>query len=118
MGTNVWPYLIFGAILMAIAVAMFLPEFLQHRRRKKNMSNGCVTIGPECFSTLDRKVICWRGVNYYKACDVLVEEHKDGSTSHCVKRVGHPSNTHEDYDGRVFIEFTVDQTEDSQEEDR
>ncbi len=61
-----------------------------------------LTIGPECFT--DGLVISYKGDNYYKACDVYVKEHDDGGISYCVKRVDHPGNTHESYDGEIRTE--------------
>lgn len=61
-----------------------------------------ITIGPECFADKDAKVICWKGDNYYKACDTPVTRSLDGIT-HCVKPSGHPSLAHEDYLGQVKV---------------
>lgn len=64
------------------------------------MSDGEITIiGPECFASTDDTVISWKGVNYYQACDELVVAGPKGSSTHCVKRVDHPGDIHEDYDG-------------------
>lgn len=64
------------------------------------MSEGDITvIGPECFASVDDKVISWKGANFYKACDELVMENPLGGATHCVKRVDHPGDIHEDYDG-------------------
>jgi hypothetical protein len=57
-----------------------------------------IDIGPQCFAGKDKLVISWEGENYYRACSKLVKERLDGSSTHCVKRVGHP-NACEDYDG-------------------
>lgn len=59
-------------------------------------------LGPECFT--DGDVISYKGENYYRACNVFVADLEDGGQSHCVKRVGHPSKQHEDYDGRTLDE--------------
>lgn len=58
-----------------------------------------ITIGDECFT--NGEVISYKGENYYKACDTPVKNNEDGSTSHCVRRVGHPGLLHEAYDGSV-----------------
>jgi hypothetical protein len=61
---------------------------------------GFPQIGPECFANPEETVISWKGANYYKACDAFVSDLEDGGQSHCVKREGHPSSIHEDFDGR------------------
>lgn len=58
-----------------------------------------VDLGPECFADVDAHVISWKGENYYKSCDEPVVTQPDGSGSHCVKRIDHPGDIHEDYDG-------------------
>ncbi len=60
-----------------------------------------VDIGPECFTDLDAKVISYKGENYYLACDKVVTNRPEGGQSFCVKRVGHPSREHEDWDGNT-----------------
>ena len=50
----------------------------------------------------DGEVINYEGENYYRACNAFVRHKPDGSTTFCVKRVGHDSakySPHEDYDG-------------------
>lgn len=62
-----------------------------------------IDIGPECFSDSDRTVISWKGENFYRACDAVVVAHKlEGGSTHCVQRVGHPDNIHQDFDGTVI----------------
>lgn len=56
-------------------------------------------LGPEMFCSDDEKTINWKGDNYYKACGKPVAEYSDGSKSHCVKRLDHPSVFCEDYKG-------------------
>lgn len=51
------------------------------------------------FASADETVVSWKGENYYKACDQPVVTNPDGSGTHCVKRVDHPGDIHEDYDG-------------------
>lgn len=63
-------------------------------------SDYITVLGPELFINGD--VISYKGENYYRACDYPVAEF-DGSVSHCVKRVNHPSHIHEDYDGRKKV---------------
>ena len=63
-----------------------------------------IDIAPECFADKDLTVISYKGENFYRACNALVKRHADGSSLHCVKRVGHPSVTHESYDGHVTSE--------------
>lgn len=53
-------------------------------------------------------VISYKGENYYRACGVHVFDLDNGGKTSCVKRVGHPGNTHEDYEGRT-IDFTEDE---------
>lgn len=62
------------------------------------MSDDYTVLGPELFTNGD--VISYKGENYYRACDYPVAQ-VGGSQTHCVKRVGHPSHIHEDYDGRI-----------------
>lgn len=50
------------------------------------------------FSNADKSVISWEGSNYYRACDEPVVVSESG-ISGCVKRVDHPGDIHEDYDG-------------------
>jgi hypothetical protein len=64
-----------------------------------------VDLGPELFADIEASVITWKGNNYYKACDEPVVTRPDGSGTHCVKRVEHPGDIHEDYDG---IRKTID----------
>lgn len=63
--------------------------------------NDFIDIGPECFANQEQTVISWRGENFYKACDVLVTGTVEGASSHCVKRIGHPGDIHEDFDGNT-----------------
>lgn len=58
-------------------------------------------VPPQAFMNDEATVICLEGENFYKACDALVRDFDDGQT-HCVKRVGHPSVQHEDYEGRTL----------------
>lgn len=58
-----------------------------------------IDIGPGCFSDEEKTVISFEGNNFYRACDEFVAGHADGSMSYCVKRVGHPGDVHEDFDG-------------------
>lgn len=65
------------------------------------ISNDIITFSiPELFASADEKVICWKGEHYYKACGSFVADLPDGGQTFCLKRVGHPSISHEDYDGR------------------
>ncbi len=54
-------------------------------------------IGPECFT--NGNVISYKGENYFRACEKFVYDRPDGVQSFCIKRVGHPGNFHEAYDG-------------------
>jgi len=56
-----------------------------------------------CFADDDETVIGYKGSNYYKACGVVVMNYGNGATSSCVKRQGHQSLAHEDYDGQVRV---------------
>lgn len=59
------------------------------------------TLGPECFTNYERTVISYKGENFYRACDVKVRDLPEGGASHCVMRVNHPSNLHEDMEGNT-----------------
>ena len=37
------------------------------RDRRDGHPLDFIDIGPECFASGDREVICWQGVNYYRA---------------------------------------------------
>ena len=63
-------------------------------------SDDITVLGPELFINGD--VISYKGENYYRACDYPVAQ-VGGSQTHCVKRVGHQSHIHEDYDGRTKV---------------
>ncbi len=60
-----------------------------------------VDIGPECFTDTHGLVISYKGQNFYRACGHFVSEREEGGQSFCVKRVNHPTDVHEDYDGRT-----------------
>lgn len=51
------------------------------------------------FASADWKVINRDGENYYRACGEVVFERNDGSTTSCIKPVGHIRWTHEDAHG-------------------
>lgn len=64
------------------------------------------SIGPECYTNRDRTVICYKGENFYRACDKLVYDYPPDdpsghAQSHCVKRIDHPGVWCEDYNGRL-----------------
>lgn len=61
----------------------------------------------KAFATPDEDVISWRGENYYKGCDIHVRDLPDGGQSFCVKRVNHPGNLHEDFDGAIKVDFPI-----------
>lgn len=63
------------------------------------MGQDMIDIGPACFSDGEKTVISYEGNNFYRACDAFVAAHADGSSSFCVKRVGHPGDVHEDFAG-------------------
>lgn len=65
------------------------------------MKPDFIDIAPECFTDGDELVISYKGENYYRACGYPVNSAPQGGSSHCVKRVNHPSKQHEDYDGRT-----------------
>jgi hypothetical protein len=67
----------------------------------REICNDVTDIGEGCFITNDRLVIGYKGLNFYQACDHRVKKHKLGGYSHCVKRKGHPSLKHEDFDGNL-----------------
>lgn len=64
-------------------------------------------IAENCFT--NGEAIVYKGVHYYKSCAALVTE-SSRSNSYCVKRLGHPSRIHEDYEGRTFNELRVTST--------
>lgn len=66
--------------------------------KPSDIKGDFIDIGPQCFT--DGDVISYKGENFYRACGELVAELEGGGRSHCVKRIGHPGNQHEDYDGR------------------
>lgn len=59
-----------------------------------------INIGPQAFANKEETVINWKGENFYRACGVIVQVTRYGTTS-CVKRVDHPGEIHEDYDGNT-----------------
>lgn len=58
-------------------------------------------LGSGIFSDNEHTVINYLGATFYKACDAVVSSLPDGGASHCVKRIGHASPQHEDFDGRT-----------------
>lgn len=80
------------------------------------LSEGIVDV-TGAFSSGDHTVINWGGKNYYMACDEPVVENADGGGTFCVKRMDHPGDIHEDYDGirkttdkgrmTVVVTFTI-----------
>lgn len=71
------------------------------------------------FSDLNKTVINWEGENFYRACGAHVVEHSDGTLTSCVKRIGHHTDIHEDYDGviRREHEFMFDSLGDDDEDE-
>lgn len=61
-------------------------------------------LGPETFISEDGTVIGHKGANFYKACDVYVCDKPEGGQFFCVKRVDHPGNEHEAYNGNTRME--------------
>lgn len=53
----------------------------------------------DAFANADKSVVNWEGRNYYQACDVLVTGSPEEGGTFCVKRVDHPGDIHEDFDG-------------------
>lgn len=51
------------------------------------------------FAEEDKRTINWEGENYYRGCGESVLTRPDGSSSTCVKRLDHPGDIHEDFDG-------------------
>lgn len=51
------------------------------------------------FADTEKTFIGWEGDWYYRGCGEPVVTNEDGSGSHCVKRVDHPGDIHEDYNG-------------------
>lgn len=74
-------------------------ELLQRTRQVKGELGNYTVLGPECFT--NGLVISYQGENYFKACEEFVFDLPDGGQSFCVKRVNHPGDIHEDYDGRT-----------------
>jgi len=72
-------------------------------RRSLEISQDTIDLGPEMFASADYKVISFKGGNYYSACGMTVfEDSVEGTTSSCVKPVGHLTYDHEDAFGRVL----------------
>lgn len=65
--------------------------------------SGYIDLGPECFTNEEKTVIGYQGMNFYRSCDEFVSDLEDGGQSFCVKRIGHPGNEHEDFDGRKTL---------------
>lgn len=63
---------------------------------------GFTTLGPECFIGNEGNTISFQGDNFYRGCGNFVFRLPGGGSTHCVKRVGHPSEECEDYDGRTY----------------
>jgi flagellar basal body L-ring protein FlgH len=66
-----------------------------------------IDLGNGIFTDDEEDVLNWKGNNFYKACGAVVATLPDGSTSTCVKHLGHPSNEHEDINGQTkpVLEF-------------
>lgn len=60
-----------------------------------------IDIGPEAFT--NGEVINYKGANFYRACDAWVSNLENGGKSFCVKRVDHPGDFHEDYNGLIRL---------------
>lgn len=54
--------------------------------------------GP-AFTNRVETIINYKGNNFYMACGTLVTGVPDEGTTTCVKRIGHPGDIHEDWDG-------------------
>lgn len=62
---------------------------------------GTTQLGPELFLDVQERFISYKGTEYYRLCDELVLNDPHGGTTHCVKRVGHPGEEHEDERGHT-----------------
>lgn len=62
---------------------------------------------PGMFSSEDKTVLNWAGENYYLSCDAPVSHLPNGGMSHCTKRINHPGDIHEDFDGRTKDEWEL-----------
>lgn len=72
---------------------------------KEVIPGGLATdLGPETFISEDGTVIGHKGSNFYKSCDAYVCDNAEGGQSFCVKRVDHPGNVHEAYNGNTRLE--------------
>lgn len=81
-----------------------LPDKLPEEWRPFPANDGqYINVGPEAFATPDTNIIFYRGMNYYRACDAVVYKFADQGSSYCTKRVDHPGNYHEDYDGKLKL---------------
>lgn len=81
-----------------------------HETYRANVNDGTSFHDVEnAFADADKNVISWEGDNFYRACGAPVNLDDEGAGSHCIKRVGHPSFYHEDYDGKLLrVEGLVD----------
>ena len=61
-----------------------------------------VDIGPECFADEDLTVISYKGMMYYRACSAMITDLVGGGMSFCVKRIGHPGDVHENFEGMTW----------------
>lgn len=80
-------------------VNQIINDIIDDSNRTAALISKYTNIGPECFAI--GNVISYKGANYYKACDKFVTDRQEGEPSFCVKRVGHPGDIHEAYDGKT-----------------
>lgn len=74
-------------------------------------------LGPEVFTNKDETTICWKGVNYFHACDAFIRKMPDGGASYCIRQFGHEDNYHIDFTGHCTRELTyIDEKEAPEEE--
>lgn len=60
------------------------------------LDNDIKDLDAPAFTNIAETVINYKGENYYKACPEQVTTY-----SFCVKRVNHPGDIHEDYEGNT-----------------
>lgn len=72
-------------------------------RRSLEISQDIIDLGSEMFASADLKVISYKGENYYRACGAeLFQDPDNGTTSSCIKPIGHVYSEHEDANGCIL----------------
>jgi hypothetical protein len=71
---------------------------------KVPISPDVIDLGPELFASTDRRVINYKGNNYYLSCDSPVYDKPEGGGTFCIKPIHHSHYEHEDFEGRTKID--------------